>query len=80
MVSRLPVYLVSLALILVVREQGGSYPQAGLVSALYTVGMALGSPLIAPTNGPGRPQNRPAHHRARLSGSTRHPWRGRRTL
>ncbi|MGW2555094.1 MFS transporter [Streptomyces sp. NPDC001635] len=46
-VSRLPVYLVSLALILVVREQGGSYPQAGLVSALYTVGMALGSPLIA---------------------------------
>ncbi|GAA0905251.1 MFS transporter [Streptomyces thermoalcalitolerans] len=46
-VSRLPVYLVSLALILVVREQGGGYPEAGLVSALYTVGMALGSPLIA---------------------------------
>ncbi|MBV9022713.1 MAG: MFS transporter [Streptomycetaceae bacterium] len=46
-VSRLPVYLVSLALILVVRDQGGSYPQAGLVSALYTVGMALGGPLIA---------------------------------
>ncbi|MEU6708986.1 MFS transporter [Streptomyces wuyuanensis] len=45
--SRLPVYLMALAMVLVVREQGGSYPQAGLVSALYTVGMALGSPLIA---------------------------------
>ncbi|MGW8953944.1 MFS transporter [Streptomyces sp. NPDC055709] len=46
-VSRLPVYLMALAMVLVVREQGGSYSQAGLVSALYTVGMALGSPLIA---------------------------------
>ncbi|MFD0378408.1 MFS transporter [Streptomyces sp. NPDC127112] len=46
-VSRLPVYLMSLALVLTVREQGGSYAQAGLVAALYTVGMALGSPLIA---------------------------------
>ncbi|MGW6272590.1 MFS transporter [Streptomyces sp. NPDC055060] len=46
-VSRLPVYLMSLAMVLVVREQGGSYAQAGLVSALYTVGMALGSPLVA---------------------------------
>nr|AGG35691.1 putative efflux protein [Streptomyces arginensis] len=46
-VSRLPVYLMSLAMVLVVREQGGSYAQAGLVSGLYTVGMALGSPLIA---------------------------------
>ncbi|KJK57843.1 MFS transporter [Saccharothrix sp. ST-888] len=46
-VSRLPVYLMSLAMVLVVREQGGSYAQAGLAAALYTVGMALGSPLIA---------------------------------
>ncbi|MFD0385331.1 MFS transporter [Streptomyces stramineus] len=46
-VSRLPVYLASLALILVVREQGGSYAQAGLAAALYTGGMALGSPLVA---------------------------------
>ncbi|MFF8832363.1 MFS transporter [Streptomyces sp. NPDC015131] len=46
-VSRLPVYLMSLAMVLVVREQGGSYAQAGLVSALYTAGMALGSPLVA---------------------------------
>lgn len=46
-VSRLPVYLMSLAMVLLVREQGGSYAQAGLVSALYTLGMALGSPLIA---------------------------------
>nr|WP_237548067.1 MFS transporter [Streptomyces sp. SID5473] len=46
-VSRLPVYLMSLALVLTVREQGGSYAQAGLAAALYTFGMALGSPLIA---------------------------------
>ncbi|MEE1822094.1 MFS transporter [Streptomyces sp. BE20] len=46
-VSRLPVYLMSLAVVLTVREQGGSYAQAGLVAALYTLGMALGSPLIA---------------------------------
>lgn len=46
-VARLPVYLMSLAMVLTIREQGGSYPQAGLIAALYTVGMALGSPLIA---------------------------------
>ncbi|GHF35422.1 MFS transporter [Streptomyces morookaense] len=46
-VARLPVYLMSLAMVLVVREQGGSYAQAGFVAALYTVGMALGSPLVA---------------------------------
>ncbi|RKN77603.1 MFS transporter [Streptomyces klenkii] len=46
-VSRLPVYLMSLAMVLVVREQGGSYAQAGLVAALYTLGMAAGSPLVA---------------------------------
>ncbi|MEU9161339.1 MFS transporter [Streptomyces sp. NPDC048424] len=46
-VSRLPVYLMSLALVLTVREQGGSYAQAGLIAALYTLGMALGSPFIA---------------------------------
>ncbi|MFI1379546.1 MFS transporter [Embleya sp. NPDC020886] len=46
-VARLPVYLMSLAMVLTIREQGGSYPQAGLIAALYTLGMALGSPLIA---------------------------------
>lgn len=49
-VCRLPVYLMSLALVLVVlvvREQGGSYAQAGLVSALYAVGMAVGGPFVA---------------------------------
>lgn len=46
-VARLPVYLMSLAMVLVVREQGGSYAQAGFVAALYTVGMALGSPFVA---------------------------------
>ncbi|MFV0126438.1 MFS transporter [Streptomyces sp. HMX112] len=46
-VSRLPVYLMSLAMVLVVREQGGSYAQAGFVAALYTLGMAVGSPLVA---------------------------------
>nr|WP_237535651.1 MFS transporter [Streptomyces sp. SID3343] len=46
-VARFPVYLMSLAMVLTIREQGGSYAQAGLIAALYTVGMALGSPLIA---------------------------------
>ncbi|MFI2077775.1 MFS transporter [Streptomyces triculaminicus] len=46
-VARMPVYLMSLAMVLVVREQGGSYARAGLVAALYTVGMAVGGPLIA---------------------------------
>jgi MFS family permease len=46
-VARLPVYLMSLAVVLTIREQGGSYAQAGLIAALYTIGMALGSPLIA---------------------------------
>ncbi|MFJ8744264.1 MFS transporter [Embleya sp. NPDC127516] len=46
-VARLPVYLMSLAMVLTIREQGGSYAQAGLIAALYTLGMALGSPLIA---------------------------------
>ncbi|MFH8381370.1 MFS transporter [Kitasatospora sp. NPDC018058] len=46
-VSRLPVYLMSLATVLVVREQDGSFAQAGLTSALYTAGMAAGGPLVA---------------------------------
>ncbi|MEV6670033.1 MFS transporter [Streptomyces sp. NPDC051162] len=46
-VARMPVYLLSLAVVLVVREQGGGYAQAGLVAALCTIGMAVGSPLIA---------------------------------
>ncbi|MGK5632078.1 MFS transporter [Streptomyces sp. URMC 123] len=46
-VSRLPVYLMSLAMVLVVREQGGDYARAGLVSALYTLGMAVGGPAVA---------------------------------
>ncbi|PHQ52818.1 MFS transporter [Streptomyces cinnamoneus] len=43
----MPVYLMSLAMVLVVREQGGSYARAGLVAALYTAGMAVGGPLVA---------------------------------
>ncbi|GHF55268.1 MFS transporter [Streptomyces mashuensis] len=46
-VARLPVYLMSLAMVLVVREQGGSYARAGLVAAVYTAGMAVGGPLVA---------------------------------
>ncbi|MFE3646311.1 MFS transporter [Streptomyces sp. NPDC057579] len=46
-VARLPVYLMSLAMVLLVREQGGSYAQSGTVAAAYTVCMAVGSPLIA---------------------------------
>ncbi|MCS0634817.1 MFS transporter [Streptomyces sp. LP05-1] len=45
--ARLPVYLMSLAMVLVVREQGGSFAHAGSTAALYTLGMALGSPLVA---------------------------------
>ncbi|WP_344574714.1 MFS transporter [Streptomyces lunalinharesii] len=37
----------SLAMVLLVREQGGSYAQSGTVAAAYTVCMAVGSPLIA---------------------------------
>jgi MFS family permease len=46
-VARLPVYLMTLAIVLVVRERGGSYVWAGLVSALYTVGIAIVGPVIA---------------------------------
>ncbi|MEU5426165.1 MFS transporter [Streptomyces olivoreticuli] len=45
--ARLPVYLMSLAMVLAIREQGGGYARAGLVAALYTAGMALGGPLVA---------------------------------
>ncbi|GAA2716966.1 MULTISPECIES: MFS transporter [Streptomyces] len=48
-VARMPVYLMSLAMVLVVREQGGSYARAGTVAALYTAGMAVGGPLVART-------------------------------
>ncbi|MCK7623767.1 MFS transporter [Streptomyces sp. RS10V-4] len=47
MLARLPVYLMSLAMVLLVREQGGSYAQSGTVAAAYTVCMAVGGPLIA---------------------------------
>jgi MFS family permease len=46
-IARLPVYLMTLAIVLVVREQGCSYGQAGLVSALYTLGLAAFGPVIA---------------------------------
>ncbi|MEU3356273.1 MFS transporter [Streptomyces sp. NPDC037389] len=46
-VARMPVYLLSLAMVLVVREQGGGYARAGMTAALCTTGMALGGPLIA---------------------------------
>jgi MFS family permease len=46
-VARFPIYLMTLAIVLVVRERGGSYGQAGAVSALYTVGLAVVGPAIA---------------------------------
>ncbi|MCP2257412.1 putative arabinose efflux permease, MFS family [Streptoalloteichus tenebrarius] len=44
--ARLPVYLMTLAIVLVVREQGGSYAQAGTVAAVYTLAMAVLGPWV----------------------------------
>ncbi len=42
--ARLPVVMASLGLILLVRDVGGSYAEAGAVAAAYTVGIAVGLP------------------------------------
>ncbi|MEU7141638.1 MFS transporter [Nocardia sp. NPDC046473] len=46
-VSRLPMYLMALGLVLVIREQHGGYGYAGLGSACYTVGLGVGGPWVA---------------------------------
>jgi MFS family permease len=44
LVARLPVGMVGLGLILLVRGTGGSYAEAGAVTAAYAVAVAVGSP------------------------------------
>ena len=45
LVARLPIGMVGLALLLLVRENGGSYSAAGAVSGSFFVASALGAPI-----------------------------------
>ena len=45
MLARLPMGMIGLALLLLVRESGGSYAAAGLVSGGYFVATAIGAPI-----------------------------------
>src|SRR5688500_15532191 len=45
MLARLPAGMIGLALLLLVRESGGSYAAAGAVSGAYFVATALGAPI-----------------------------------
>ncbi|HEY8103401.1 MAG TPA: MFS transporter [Gaiellaceae bacterium] len=45
LLARLPMGMIGLALLLLVREQGGSYAAAGLVSGCYFVATAVGAPI-----------------------------------
>src|SRR5918995_3518203 len=45
LLARLPVGMVGLALLLLVRERGGSYGAAGAVSGAYFVATAVGAPV-----------------------------------
>jgi MFS family permease len=45
MLARLPMGMIGLALLLLVRENGGSYAAAGLVSGAYFVATAIGAPI-----------------------------------
>lgn len=47
MIGRLPTAMATLAVLLLVRGQGGSYTLAGTLAALLTVGAALGQPALA---------------------------------
>ena len=43
-VARLPVGMAALALVLLVRDAGGGYGEAGLVAAAYAIAVAIGAP------------------------------------
>lgn len=43
-VARLPLGMAALALVLLVRDAGGSYAEAGLVAAAYGIAVAIGAP------------------------------------
>src|SRR5512132_559393 len=45
LLARLPLGMIGLALLLLVRENGGSYSAAGAVSAAYFVATAVGAPI-----------------------------------
>jgi MFS family permease len=45
MLARLPAGMIGLALLLLVREQGGTYAAAGVVSGAYFVATAVGAPI-----------------------------------
>ncbi len=47
MVGRLPTAMATLAVLLLVRGQGGSYTLAGTLAALFTAGAAIGQPVLA---------------------------------
>jgi len=46
-VARLPTFLVTLSLVLIVREQGGTFTWAGLLSANYALGVVIFGPVVA---------------------------------
>jgi MFS family permease len=46
LVGRLPNAIAAIALVLFVREEGGSYGLAGVLAAVYGVGNAIGQPLL----------------------------------
>lgn len=47
MVGRLPTAMAALAVLLLVRGQGGDYTLAGALAALYTAGTSVGQPMLA---------------------------------
>jgi MFS family permease len=47
MIGRLPTAMATLAVLLLIRDQGGSYTLAGGLAALFTAGAAVGQPMLA---------------------------------
>jgi MFS family permease len=47
MVGRLPTAMATLAILLLIRDQGGSYTLAGGLAALFTAGSGIGQPMLA---------------------------------
>lgn len=47
LVGRLPTGMAALAVVLVVRAQGGGYTVAGVLAGVYAVGQALGAPFVS---------------------------------
>lgn len=47
LVGRLPTGMAALAVVLVVRDQGGGYTVAGVLAGVYAVGQAIGAPFVS---------------------------------